>query len=202
MAELASDNNVVECPLAKKAKLDTENSSENAKNIHENDVTLPAFDLTKVLQTNCMRKQICVQGTFEGYDGPAVMILEKQNFVDDEQALKEFFSKDTAFQKLYSNTIYGNYECFPAKKYTGMFTLAFNLSLLSLCSFLTHIYVIKGINAMVIHPATSKHIEKFTKKELYMIDETYDLYQKITVPYIESSSFSTEVHDLIQNNLF
>ncbi|XP_034185636.1 decapping enzyme, scavenger [Osmia lignaria lignaria] len=175
MAELASDNNVDECPLAKKAKLDTENSSENTKSIHENDVTLPAFDLTKVLQTNCMRKQIWVQGTFEGYDGPAIITLEKQNFVDDEKALKEFFSKDTAFQKLYSNTIYGNYECFPAKKYTG-------------------------INAMVIHPATSKHIDKFTKKELYMIDETYELYQKITVPYIESSSFSTEwIHNILEH---
>lgn len=175
MAEIVSDNNVDDCPLLKKSKIDNNDASEKIKNIHENEVALPVFNLNKVLQTNCMRKQICVEGSFEGYDGSAVMILEKQNFADDQKLLKEFFGKDTVFQKLYSNTIYGNYECFPAKKYSG-------------------------INAMVIHPATSKHIEKFTKKELYMIDETYELYQKVTVPYIESSSFSTDwIHNILEH---
>lgn len=46
---------------------------------------------------------------------------------------------------------------------------------------------------MVIHPATPKHIEKFKRKELYIVDETYELYKKITLPYIESNSLSLQV---------
>lgn len=54
---------------------------------------------------------------------------------------------------------------------------------------------------MIIHPATSKHVEKFIRKELYMIDETYELYQKITLPHIESSSLSLEVCTIYINKL-
>ncbi|OAD55572.1 m7GpppX diphosphatase [Eufriesea mexicana] len=167
MAEVSSNNSADECSPAKKAKIQTENISKNTNSIHEGEFCPSIFNTKRVLQNNCMRKQICIEGTFKGYESSAVVVLEKQNFSDDDQSLKELFNKDTVVHKLFSNDVYGNYECFPLKKHNG-------------------------INAMIIHPATAKHIEKFRRKELHIIDETYELYQKITLPCIESSSFSIE----------
>jgi len=46
----------------------------------------------------------------------------------------------------------------------------------------------------VIHPATPNHIEKYKKQELFLVDETYELYQQVTFPHIESISFNLEVY--------
>ncbi|CAK9825645.1 m7GpppX diphosphatase [Anthophora retusa] len=174
MAEV-SLNSANECPPAKKIKIETENASKNAQSIHETEICASEFTVKRVLQNNCIRKQICIEGSFEGHEGSAVVVLEKQNFSDEDQFLNEVFNKDTVLNKLYSNDVYGNYECFPVKKYNG-------------------------INATIIHPATAKHIKKFQKEELHIIDETYELYQKITLPYIESSSFSTEwIYNILEH---
>ncbi|CAD1475012.1 unnamed protein product [Heterotrigona itama] len=174
MAEI-SCNSADECTPAKKAKIERENDSENPGSIHDAEFCLSAFNVKKVLQHNCTRKQIYIEGAFKGHEGPAVVVLEKQNFFDDQETLKELFDDKTDLHKLYKNDIYGNYECFPLKKYNG-------------------------INATIIHPATAKHIEKFRRKELYIIDETYELYQKITLPYIESNSFSVEwVYNILEH---
>ncbi|KOC69177.1 m7GpppX diphosphatase [Habropoda laboriosa] len=174
MAEV-SPNSASDCPPAKIMKIDTENTLKNANSMHETEVCASEFNVKRVLQNNCTRKQICIEGSFKGREGSAVIVLEKQNFSDDDQFLNEFFNKDTVLQKLYSNDVYGNYECFPVKKHNG-------------------------INATIIHPATAKHIKKFQKEELHIIDETYELYQKITVPYIESSSFSTEwIYNILEH---
>ncbi|KAK1123795.1 hypothetical protein K0M31_008486 [Melipona bicolor] len=174
MAEV-SCNSADECTPTKKTKTERENESENSGSIHDMEFCLSAFSVKKVLQYNCMRKQIYIEGAFKGHEGPAVVLLEKQNFPDDQETLKELFDSGTILHKLYNNDIYGNYECFPLKKYNG-------------------------INATIIHPATAKHIEKFRRKKLYIVDETYELYQKITLPYIESNSFSLEwVHNILEH---
>ncbi|XP_076758322.1 decapping enzyme, scavenger [Xylocopa sonorina] len=175
MAEVSSNNSVDECSPAKKAKLETENVLKDSNSIHDTEFCSSIFNTKRVLQNNCTRKQICIEGDFKGYEGSAVIVLEKKNFPDDEQSLKEFFHKDTVLQKLYSNDVYGNYECFPVKKHSG-------------------------VNATIIHPATPKHIEKFQRKELHIVNETYELYQKITLPYIQSSSFSIDwIHNILEH---
>ncbi|XP_076236246.1 decapping enzyme, scavenger [Calliopsis andreniformis] len=176
MAALPVNNDEVKCSPAKKLKTETESDSKNANSLHDNEISLSSFQVKRVLQNNCLRKQVCVEGVFEGYEGSTIILLEKRNFSDDTVSLKkEFFNEDTTLRKLYSNDIYGNYECFPVKTYNGL-------------------------NAMVIHPATPKHIEKFKRKELYIVDETYELYQKITLPYIESSSLSLEwVYNILEH---
>lgn len=52
---------------------------------------------------------------------------------------------------------------------------------------------LKGLHATVIYPATQSHIDKYKKQEIYIIDETYELYEQVTLPHIESKSFSLEV---------
>lgn len=119
MAEVSS-NNADECTPAKKAKTERENESENPGSIHGAEFCLSAFNVKKVLQHNCTRKQIYIEGAFKGHEGPAIVVLEKQNFFDDQETLKELFDDKTDLHKLYSNDIYGNYECFPLKKYNGI----------------------------------------------------------------------------------
>ena len=119
MAEV-SCNSADECTPAKKAKTEKENESENSGSIHDVEFCLSAFNVKKVLQHNYMRKQIYIEGAFKGHEGPAVVLLEKQNFPDDQETLKELFDDGTILHKLYNNDIYGNYECFPLKKYNGI----------------------------------------------------------------------------------
>ncbi|KZC07267.1 PREDICTED: m7GpppX diphosphatase [Dufourea novaeangliae] len=175
MADVPVSNDGDQCTPAKKIKVDAENGSENVNNIHDANICLSNFEIKKILQNNCSRKQVCVHGAFKGHEGSSIVLLEKQEFSDNPQSLQtELFTKDTSIQKLYSNDIYGNYECFPLKEYNGL-------------------------KVMVIHPATQKHIDKFKRKELYIVDETYELYKNVTLPYIESSSFSLQwVYNILE----
>lgn len=177
MAEACTSTENAECPPAKKIKLGCEND--------ENDTSLcfSNFMVTRILQNNCTRKQICIEGTFKDRDEPAIVLLEKKTFPIDEPSLKSaFFNEDATMRKLFSNDIYRNYVCFPETEHNGL-------------------------NVTVIHPATPKHIKKYSRKELFIVDETYDLYKKITLPYIESSQFSltwiTNIleHKAEQNNI-
>lgn len=45
----------------------------------------------------------------------------------------------------------------------------------------------------VIYPATDKHILKYTNQPMYLVLETEEMYQTITLPYILDNSFSLQV---------
>lgn len=46
----------------------------------------------------------------------------------------------------------------------------------------------------IIYPATNKHIIKFTRQPLYLVEETKEIYQTITLPHILDNSFSLQVY--------
>jgi len=48
------------------------------------------------------------------------------------------------------------------------------------------------VKSTVIYPATDKHIEKYSICQKYLINETPDLYETVTLPYITSSQFSLD----------
>ncbi|KAG8568148.1 hypothetical protein GDO81_013904 [Engystomops pustulosus] len=55
------------------------------------------------------------------------------------------------------------------------------------------------VKATVIHPATEKHIKKYMRQELYLIQETGEDYRNITLPFIESQSFSIQwVYNILE----
>lgn len=121
MAEVPLSNDGDECSPAKKIKIEAENAVENVNDVHETEINLSTFEITRILQNNCLKKQVCVEGIFKGHEGSSVILFEKQNFSDDIPSLKkELFNTDTILQKRYSNDIYGNYDCFPNKEYSGM----------------------------------------------------------------------------------
>ena len=45
----------------------------------------------------------------------------------------------------------------------------------------------------MIYPATAKHIEKYTKQDMRLISESADDYRNITLPFLQTSQFSTKV---------
>ncbi|GLV42624.1 uncharacterized protein CBL_03363 [Carabus blaptoides fortunei] len=51
---------------------------------------------------------------------------------------------------------------------------------------------LNGIKTTIIHPATEKHIVKFSAQNVYLVDETIDIYRTITLPYIEKEQFSLQ----------
>lgn len=111
-------------PAAKKVKLDDndkKNSVENEDGVCERK-NLSSFSVTRVLQNNCVRKFICVEGKFEDRADPAIVLLEQKNFPSDKGLLKKsFFSEKAVYQKNYANDVYGNYDCFPAEECNSMF---------------------------------------------------------------------------------
>lgn len=45
----------------------------------------------------------------------------------------------------------------------------------------------------VIYPASEKHILKFSSQPMYLVQETDDIYQTITLPHILDGSLSLQV---------
>lgn len=45
----------------------------------------------------------------------------------------------------------------------------------------------------LIYPASDKHILKYLSQPMYLVQETEDIYQTITLPHILSNSLSLQV---------
>lgn len=132
MAEKCTNVNDRDNPPAKKVKLNDEDAIENTdgRDTSENDaareieLNLSNFKVTKVLQNNCVRKSICIEGTFEDREGSAIVLLEQKTFPHDKLILeKGFFDGKTLFRKHFTNDIYRNYDCFPTEEYNSTFFL-------------------------------------------------------------------------------
>lgn len=62
------------------------------------------------------------------------------------------------------------------------------------------------IKTTVVCPATEKHVNKYQRQESFLVEETWEDYQSITLPYIQEQSFSVQVsvlklHPLLENPL-
>jgi m7GpppX diphosphatase len=72
------------------------------------------------------------------------------------------------------NDIYKTYELLPSKE-------------------------VNGIKTTLIYPATEKHIAKFSVQDSCIVNETPEEYRRVTLPYIESSAFSTKwVYNILE----
>lgn len=56
------------------------------------------------------------------------------------------------------------------------------------------VIIIAAIKATVVYPATDKHIEKYMYHELFLIDETPELYKEVVLPQLETSQFNIQVN--------
>ena len=49
------------------------------------------------------------------------------------------------------------------------------------------------VKATVVYPATEKHLQKYLRQDLRLVQETGSDYKNITLPYLESQSLSIQV---------
>lgn len=126
MAEKCASVNNEDCPPTKKIKVDDGNTAVVEKKLDENntnetELDLSGFKVTRVLQNNCARKLICMEGTFKDREGPAVVLLEQRSFPYDKVVLeKDFFDRKTTFRKVFTNDVYRNYNCFPTEEHNSI----------------------------------------------------------------------------------
>lgn len=58
-------------------------------------------------------------------------------------------------------------------------------------------FTIPEIKTTVVYPATEKHLKKYLRQEVHIIQETEEDYKNITLPFIQSQSFSIQVWNVI-----
>lgn len=51
-----------------------------------------------------------------------------------------------------------------------------------------------AVKAVIIHPATEKHVQKYSDQEKFVVHETAELYEQVTLPLIKSKPFSIQVN--------
>ena len=165
------DSNIEERPL-KVARISEDSSAFSSLSICESLTSFEGFKLTRVLKENPENKLIALEGTFNSSDSetsvePAVILLEKTHF--GESDLHNILSSSkTSLEKVFCNDIYGNFSCYPPPE-------------------------LNPIKATIIHPATAKHIAKYSARPGYMVEETAEAYNSVTLPYITDSKLNVEV---------
>ncbi|XP_053126245.1 m7GpppX diphosphatase isoform X2 [Hemicordylus capensis] len=133
---------------------------------------LSEVSLRRVLRESARDKTIFLHGQVNSASGDgtdAVVILEKTPF--QEENISELLKEYTKLQLQMSNDIYSTY----------------------------HLYVppeLNEIKTTVVYPATEKHLQKYLRQEVYLIRETGEDYKNITLPFIQSQSFSIQLDDL------
>lgn len=171
-------SNVNDAPASKKIKLDDKNGDKR-KDEHDDNLvkTLSDFKLERILSNNSNRKTICIQGSFPGKDGIALLIFEKKSFTDTEFNNDDgYLTGNSVLKCVFKNDVYYSYECFPD-------------------------IMLSGLKTTVIYPATEKHIKKFSQQNIHLVNETIDLYNKITLPHIQKEQFSLDwVYNILDHN--
>ncbi|KAH8268111.1 hypothetical protein KR026_000108 [Drosophila bipectinata] len=148
---------------------------------------LSKFRLKRILSNNSVRKSISLLGTFPDLSetDDAIVVFEKNAYRESDVATDpaaeespkkpSYFSSDLKVATEFVNNIYGSFQVVPSR---------------DLC----------GVKSTVIYPATEKHIEKYSICQKYLIRETPELYEKITLPYLKESQFSLEwVYNILEH---
>ncbi|EDV93664.1 m7GpppX diphosphatase [Drosophila grimshawi] len=159
------------------------------------EIKSPTYDLTKfclkrILNNNSKFKSITLLGTFPDLSetDAAIVVFEKNAYRESDVATEvpaekesesekkpSYFSSDLKVRTDFVNNIYASFQCVPTQE---------------LCA----------VKSTVVYPATEKHIQKYSICQKYLIIETPDLYESITLPYLSSSQFSLDwVYNILEH---
>uniref|UniRef100_A0A8D2IR52 m7GpppX diphosphatase n=2 Tax=Varanus komodoensis TaxID=61221 RepID=A0A8D2IR52_VARKO len=153
----------------------TATQEENAAAAAAASFPLAGITIRKVLRESARDKSIFLHGQVNSTSGDgmdAVVILEKIPF--QEENIAELLKRHTKLQLLMSNDIYSTYHLqLPPE--------------------------LNEIKTTVVYPATEKHLQKYLRQEVYLIQETGEDYKNITLPFIQSQSFSIQwVYNILE----
>ncbi|XP_065315136.1 m7GpppX diphosphatase-like [Gordionus sp. m RMFG-2023] len=115
------------------------------------------FKIDKVLNEISNINQINLLGHFKNFTSPTILIIKKAPFLS-EQVLENFKFKTEITEK-WSNDIYGKFCITLPPEYSKA-------------------------SVQIIHPATENHIKKYSSSNFYLFEETSEIYQNLTLPYI------------------
>ncbi|KAM3922129.1 m7GpppX diphosphatase [Leptodactylus fuscus] len=136
---------------------------------------LSGFQLKSILRESARDKTIFLHGQVsdEGQSAEdAVIILERAPFQAD--TVSQLLGNNPELKLQLKNDIYSVYHLNPPPQ-------------------------LNEVKTTIIRPATEKHIKKYLRQELYLIQETGEDYKNITLPFIESQSFSIQwVYNILE----
>ncbi|XP_078387130.1 m7GpppX diphosphatase [Cetorhinus maximus] len=162
-------------PEEKKRKLSGSGAEVQKAPAERSSFKLNSFSVEKILRESARDKTIFIHGKVGedcGETQDAVVILEKTPFC--EETLPQLLNKDADLRLQMKNDIYSTHHLYPLP--------AFN-----------------EIKTTVVYPATEKHIKKYLKQEMYLINETAGDYKTITSPYLQSQAFSVQwVYNILE----
>ncbi|XP_069470293.1 m7GpppX diphosphatase isoform X2 [Ambystoma mexicanum] len=137
--------------------------------------SLSSFKLQTVLRESARDKTIFMHAKLkdkEGDEKDAVVILEKTPFHAD--GISDILSDDPKLKLQMSNDVYSTYSLYPPPQ-------------------------LSEIKTTLIFPATEKHIQKYRRQEVHLIHESGEDYRSITLPFLESQSFSVQwVYNILE----
>ncbi|NXJ11383.1 DCPS diphosphatase, partial [Odontophorus gujanensis] len=132
---------------------------------------LSSVRLRRILRDSAREKAAFVTGP-SGEPTDAVLILERTPFQEEE--IEELLRTHTKLQLQMRNDIYSTYRLYPPPE-------------------------LSEIKATVVYPATEKHLQKYLRQEVHLIRETWEDYKNITLPFIQSQSFSIQwVYNILE----
>ncbi|XP_064896415.1 m7GpppX diphosphatase isoform X2 [Columba livia] len=136
---------------------------------------LAELRLRRVLRESARDKAVFLHGEATGPSGEgtdAVIILEKTPF--QEEKLSDLLKKHVKLELQMRNDIYSTYHLYPPPE-------------------------LSEIKTTVVFPATEKHIQKYLRQDVHLVRETWEDYTQITLPFIQSQSFSVQwVYNILE----
>lgn len=159
-------------PQAKKAKTNDDSNNQGG-DIHLDVKDFDKFKFCEVLKEDPVRKTLALKANVDGSTDPAVIFLEKSAFT--EKCGKEILDSKTTLKQTFHNDIYGSYTGFPKQE-------------------------LNGVKVTIIHPATEKHIRKFSAKESVIVNETPQMYKDVLLEHLKESSFNVQwVYNILEH---
>uniref|UniRef100_T1J643 m7GpppX diphosphatase n=1 Tax=Strigamia maritima TaxID=126957 RepID=T1J643_STRMM len=158
----------IEIP-SKKVKLD-EDKIIGGDDVIPSFSSFDGFNIKSVLNEDLRNNMACVWGSFGDDQSDAVILMNKTPF--DKDQLPRMLSKDSSLKAVMQNDLYGTYICSPPPE-------------------------TNSIAVTVIHPATELHVKKYSSHPMYLIEETPEDYQEITLPFINKQQLSLKWIDNI-----
>ncbi|XP_076472346.1 m7GpppX diphosphatase-like [Babylonia areolata] len=153
----------------KKRKLSDEETDKTSLNVFQ------GFRLEKVLRQDHKHKLVTLLGKFadDKEKKDAVVLLERLPF-EATQIVEALTSDDSRTKETLKNFIYSTHSVFTPR-------------------------TIADSKATLIFPATSKHIDKYSDHEAFVVRETPELYRSVTQPCVDASQFSIQwVHNILE----
>ncbi|KAM8927383.1 m7GpppX diphosphatase [Pelodytes ibericus] len=136
---------------------------------------LSGFQLQAVLRESARDKTVFLHGKVTGDTEDtqdAIVILERIPFQVD--TISDLLNDQAKLHLQLKNDIYSVYHMNPPPE-------------------------LNEVKTTVICPATEKHIKKYQRQVVYLIHETGEDYKTITLPFIESQSFSIQwVYNILE----